>query len=133
MKIYLSPSNQPGNKYVCSNTNEKVQMEKMAYFIKDELEKYEKVEVIMATLNMGIENRPSEARSKGCDLYFALHSNAGATAAKGAVALYHPKQESMRLLGEYLCRRLAEASPYGTDRKKPVYSGMDAFNGYGFA
>ena len=133
MKIYLSPSNQPGNKYICSNTTEKAQMEKMAVSIKDELEKYEKVEVVMATLNMGIENRPSEARSKGCDLYFALHSNAGSTTAKGAVALYHPKQDSMRLFGEYICRRLAEVSPYGTDRKKPVYSGMDAFNGFGFA
>src|SRR5699024_10172904 len=84
------------------------------------------------TLSKDIGDRPSEARSKGGDLYFALHSNAGSNIAKGPVALYHPNQPSMKLFGEFLCKRLAALSPYGRDRKKPVYSGMDAFDGYGF-
>lgn len=133
MKIYLSPSNQPDNKYSCSNTNEKAQMEDLTRSLIVHLSKYENIDTVLATLSSDIGKRPSEARAAGCDLYLAIHSNAGGTTAKGPVALYHPKQPSVKLFGEFLCKRLAEASPYGTNRKTPVYSGMDAFNGVGFA
>lgn len=132
MKIYLSPSTQRSNPYAVGNTNEKEQMEKMAWAVKSSLEEFNGVEVVMATLHMGIGSRPSEARAAGCDLYLALHSNAGSTTAEGPVALYHPDQPSMKLLGEYLCAKLALASPYGTDRKNPVYSGMEAYDGFGY-
>ena len=132
MKIYLSPSDQPANKYSCANTNEKAQMEDLVKVIATYLKGFE-VEVFVATLSKGIGERPSEARAKGCDLYLAVHSNAGSKDARGPVALYHPSQPSMKLFGEFLCKRLAENSPYGTNRKTPVYSGMEAYNGYGLA
>ena len=133
MKLYLSPSNQPANVYVNWPTNEKREMEYLALHLKEFLEKYNGVEVIMADFDKSIVTRPKEARDKWCDLYLALHSNAGGTKAKGPIAMYHPDQPSMKILGTDLTNALVAISPHGTDRANPVYSGMAAFDGAGYA
>ena len=74
MIIYLSPSNQPANRYVVGNTNEKIEMEQIAKLVAQELNLYN-CKVKMATLSKPISYRYDEA--KGCDLYLAIHSNAG--------------------------------------------------------
>ena len=90
MKLYLSPSNQPGNKYVVGNTNEKTEMESVAAKVKAILDRDYICETVMATLSMGIgdNERPQEAKNKGCEFYIAIHSNAAGTTpstATGAV------------------------------------------------
>jgi N-acetylmuramoyl-L-alanine amidase len=52
IKIYLSPSNQPYNKYCVGDTNEKTQMEALAQKIKDILDTEYECETVMATLSM---------------------------------------------------------------------------------
>jgi N-acetylmuramoyl-L-alanine amidase len=78
-KIYLSPSNQPANIYCVGGTNEKVQMEALAGKIKAILDSEYDCETVMATLSLGIgsDGRPKEAKDKGCEIYLAIHSNAG--------------------------------------------------------
>lgn len=133
MKLYLSPSNQPANLYANWPTNEKREMEYLALHLKEYLEKYNGVEVIMADFDKSIVTRPKEAREKYADLYLALHSNAGGEKAKGAIAMYHPEQPSMKILGKDITDSLVSISPHGTNRVNPVYSGMDAFQGAGYA
>src|SRR5690554_2442991 len=89
MKIYLSPSKQPYNKYAYGNTNEQEQMEQLAPFVRVALKSYKNVEVKIATSSKILQDRVHEALAWGADLYIALHSNAGSPTAKGAVFFYH--------------------------------------------
>lgn len=129
MIIYLSPSNQPANRYVVGNTTEKIEMEQIAKLVAQELNLYN-CKVKMATLSQPISYRYDEA--KGCDLYLAIHSNAGSATARGAVAYYHPSSKESKELAEALVKELNSISKYGSNRWKQVQSGMDAFNGAGY-
>jgi len=101
IKIYLSPSNQPNNKYIVGDTNEKAEMETVAKIIKSILDSEYECETVLATLALGIDldERSAEAKSNGCDIYLAIHSNAGVNnTASGAVAFYHPESTIGKLL-----------------------------------
>lgn len=134
MKIYLSPSNQPNNKYCVGNTNEKVQMESVASKIKAVLDKEYICETVMATLSKGIgyNERPLEAKQKGCDVYIAIHSNAGSSSASGAVCFYHPSQPKGKTLSEAIVKELNAICPIKSNRSSSVINGMNAFNGSGY-
>lgn len=134
MKIYLSPSNQPGNKYCVGNTNEKVQMEAVASKIKTILDKEYNCETVIATLSKGIgyNERPLEAKQKGCDVYIAIHSNAGSSTASGAVCFYHPSQPKSKALSEAIVKELNAVCPIKSNRSGSVINGMNAFNGSGY-
>lgn len=135
-RIYLSPSNQPANAYVVGNTNEKVQMEDLGKRIKAILDSEYECETVMATLSMGIgfNERPKEAKDKGCDVYVAIHSNAGgAGKANGAVAFYHPSQSLGKTLAGSIVKELNAICPIKSNRTSPVQSGMTPFNGQGYA
>ena len=138
MKIYLSPSNQPGNKYVVGNTNEKVQMEAVAAKVKALLDKDYNCESVMATLSLGINasERPQEAKNKGCDFYIAIHSNAaGGTppcTATGAVGFYHPDSAKSKPLMTAMVAELNAICPIKSNRASQVASGMTQFNGAGY-
>ena len=54
IKIYLSPSNQPANRYCVGNTTEKAQMEAVAHKVKEILDAGYDCQTVMATLSMGI-------------------------------------------------------------------------------
>jgi N-acetylmuramoyl-L-alanine amidase len=130
MKIYLSPSKQPYNKYVYGNTNEQEQMEQLAVYVKQTLENYKDVEVKIATSSKILQDRVPEALSWGADLYIALHSNAGASTAKGAVAFYHQDSKQSKHIADYIVEKLNSITPHGSNRWKQVYNGV--WNAEGF-
>ncbi len=135
MKLYLSPSNQPHNTYSGVKTNEKAEMEAVAQRVKTLLEKNYVVEVVMATLSMGINKseRPTECKNKGCDFYLAIHSNAGgAGKASGAVGFYHPDSAVAKALATALVKELNAICPYESNRSSAVQSGMKQFDGAGY-
>lgn len=134
IKIYLSPSNQPNNKYCIGNTNEKEQMEDLAKRIKSILDSEYESEAIMATLSLGIgmEGRAREAKNKGCDVYLAIHSNAGNGKSTGAVAFYNPVGVSSRILATNIVKELNTVCPIKSNRGISVTSGLEQFNGKGY-
>jgi N-acetylmuramoyl-L-alanine amidase len=134
LKIYLSPSNQINNLYVTNNTNEKIEMEKIAFIVKELLANKYNCEVIMATLRLPITDRASEAKENNSDIYLAIHSNAGGGGkASGAVAFYHPEFIDGKRLAANLVNELDKISPVKSNRVDPVRNGMDQFGGKGLA
>ena len=135
LRIYLSPSKQPGNYYANGSTNEQKEMEDVAKIIKKILDEEYDCECILATLALGLgsEGRAKEAKDKACDVYLAIHSNAGGGGkASGAVAFYHKARKESRILAEHLVRELNACCPHPTNRKKDVIDGMEAFEGKGY-
>lgn len=135
IKIYLSPSNQPSNKYCVGNTTEKIEMEKVASKVKSILDKEYKCQTVMASLSMGIgeKERPLESKNKGCDVYVAIHSNAGGGGtATGAVAFYHPDNQKGKVLSSYAVEEINGACPIKSNRSVSVQNGMTPFNGAGY-
>lgn len=133
LKIYLSPSNQPANKYAVGNTNEKLQMEAVAAKVHELLGAYD-CEVVMATLSLSIakSERPTEAKNKGCQYYVAIHSNAvssGPATATGAVAFYHPNGAKSRELAAQMVEQLDVACPIQSNRSAQIINGMTALSG----
>jgi len=135
-RIYLSPSNQPDNIYVVGNTNEKVEMEEVAAKIKQILDSGYECETVVATTNLTINasGRPKEAKDKGCDVYLAIHSNAGGKGkASGAVAFYHPNSDGSKELARNIVRELNAICPIRSNRDTAVKNGMELYAGYGLA
>jgi len=135
LRIYLSPSKQPGNYYASGNTNEQKEMEDVAKTIKEILDEEYDCDSILATLalGLGVDGRAKEARVKACDIYMAIHSNAGGNGkASGAVAFYHKAWKESRILAEHLVRELNACCPQPTNRKSDVIDGMEAFEGKGY-
>ena len=135
LRIYLSPSKQPGNYYASGNTNEQKEMEVVAKTVKKILDEEYDCECILATLSLGLgsEGRAKEAKEKACDVYMAIHSNAGGNGkASGAVVFYHKTWKESRILSEHLVRELNACCPHPTNRKKDLIDGMEAFEGKGY-
>lgn len=135
LRIYLSPSKQPFNRYVVGNTNEEAEMESVARMMKAILDEEFECEATLATLTMaiGAEGRVKEARNMNCEVYLALHSNAGGKGkASGAVAFYHQSRTESRTLAENIVQELNSICPIPTNRSRDVTDGMDAFDGKGY-
>jgi len=137
MKLYLSPSNQPGNRYVVGNTNEKTEMEAIAAKVKAILDRDYDCETVMATLSLDINanERPQEAKNKGCEFYIAIHCNAAGTSpstATGTVAFFHPDSAKSKSLAAAAVKELNAVCPIKSNRASPVASGMTQFNGAGY-
>lgn len=135
-RIYLSPSNQPANRYEGIPTNEKMEMEALAERIKAILDGEYDCETMIATKELSIDahGRPQEAKGKGCDLYLALHSNAGGGGrASGAVAFYHPDHADGQELAKNIVRELNAVCPIPSNRGTAVKDGMALYEGYGLA
>lgn len=96
-KIYLSPSNQTGNKFITGDTNEGAVWNDIAVRLKDCLKDYE-CEVKMAKPSQNLTTRCEEAKAWGADVYLAMHSNAAGTANKGAhgVEVYYDPNKGAR-------------------------------------
>ena len=134
--IYISPSNQPHNRYAYGGTNEKEQMELLAGQIKRILEGEYLCTARIATTSLSInpEGRPREAQSLNSQVYLALHSNAGGRGeAAGAMAFYYPGDPKSKLLAENIVRELNLVCPIRSNRSSPVLSGMAPYNGKGLA
>ncbi|MBR0576087.1 N-acetylmuramoyl-L-alanine amidase [Proteiniclasticum sp. BAD-10] len=135
MKIYLSPSRQKENRYAEGETHEAEVMGRVSGKILEILHREYGVQGILADPNLGIETsgRPKEAVKQGCQLYVALHSNAGGKGkAAGAVAFYHPKYPLSRKLAEVLVEELDRVCPVPSNRAQSVLDGMKAFQGKGY-
>ena len=73
-KVYISPSDQGGNKYAAGNTNEEKQCERIAVALEKALERCG----IDALNNMtdSMQERVRESNAWGADLHMPLHTNA---------------------------------------------------------
>lgn len=130
-RLYLSPSNQPANRYAVGNTNEKIEMESIAKSIQFYFRDYE-IETVMASFALPFPQRDEEAKEKGCTDYLAIHSNAGGGGkAVGTVCFYHSSQPETRALAEWLVIELDAICPYPENRFKQVSDGMAQYDGYG--
>lgn len=135
-RIYLSPSNQPANRYEGVPTNEKIEMEALAEKIKAILDSDYDCETMIATKDLSIDahGRPQEAKGRRCDIYLALHSNAGGGGkASGAVAFYHPEHADGQELAKNIVRELNAVCPIPSNRGTAVKNGMALYEGYGLA
>lgn len=115
-RIYLSPANHP-KPYALQGYNEKQQMEKLSALLAERLEEYEGVEVVHTTIynrDQSYTGRPEEALSKGCDLYVALHSNAGG--GKGACVFYHPSMSLSKTVALSVVKELNRICPIKSNR-----------------
>lgn len=82
-KIYLSPSNQTGNKFITGNTNEGAVWNDIAGRLQKKLQAYD-CEVLLCKSSQTLAARAAEAKAWGATVYIAMHSNAAGTANKGA-------------------------------------------------
>lgn len=93
-KIYLSPSNQTGNKFIVGNTSEGTVWLDIAKRLAKLLTEYDcEVKVSLASETLAV--RAANAKAWGADVYIAMHSNAAGTANKGARGVevyYDPKK-----------------------------------------
>ena len=75
-KIYLSPSNQNGNKYAYGNTNEMEQCNRIADAAKNALERCG-FAVMKAPKGQDMMETIAESNAWGADLHMPIHTNAG--------------------------------------------------------
>jgi len=93
-KIYLSPSNQTGNKFVTGGTNEGAVWNEIANLLVKKLDAYD-CEVKLCKASQNLTNRAAEAKLWGADVYIAMHSNAAGSAntgARGVEVYYDPNK-----------------------------------------
>lgn len=115
-RIYLSPANHY-KKYIIEGFTEKEQMDKLAPLLIKELEKYRGVEVFLTDIynvDRSYTGRPEEARDMGCDIYVALHTNAGG--GRGACLFYHPDYPLSKLLALSMVKELNRICPIKSNR-----------------
>jgi N-acetylmuramoyl-L-alanine amidase len=133
-KVYLSPSNQEKNLFVVGNTNEKVQMEKIAARIKEILDSEYQCSTMIASSSLSINQRDNEAKANNFEVYLAIHSNAGGGGtASGAVAFYHPRFTDSRRLAANVVSELNRVCPIESNRTDPVVNGLEVLKGKGYA
>ncbi len=114
--IYISPANHY-KKYAVKGYTEKEQMDKLAPLLAKELENYKGAQVIMTSVydpDRSYTGRPEEAKLKGCDVYVALHSNAGG--GKGACVFYHPDYPLSLRMAVSVVKKLNEICPIKSNR-----------------
>lgn len=126
--VYISPANH--HKRYANGATEKEQMEKLAPLIKGMLEnRYVGVVVHLPTVfnkNQQYTGRPLEAQQKGCNVYTALHTNAGGNkstggTAKGACAFYDSTNAQSVELATAIVTELNAICPIKSNRaKKPA-------------
>ncbi len=130
IKVYISPANHP--KPYANGNNEKSVMEKLAKHLISYLSEYEGIKPIYTTVfnkDGQYTGRPVEAKHLGCDLYVALHSNAGG--GKGACLFYHPSYALSKALALGIVGELNRISPIKSNRAvQPAIYAWDkgAFN-----
>ena len=87
-KIFLSPSNQDGNRYAYGNTTEDVQCSRIAVALKAALERCG-FEVKLEQYNT-MQNRVAHSNAWGADMHIAIHTNAtGKHNAGGTQVFYY--------------------------------------------
>ena len=116
IKIYISPANHY-KPYVIKGYTEKGEMDKLAPLLVKELNEYEGIEAVLTSVyssDRQYTGRPEEAKKLGCDVYIALHSNAGG--GKGACLFYHPSCSLSKELALGLVKELNRICPIKSNR-----------------
>ena len=95
MKIYLSPSNQDGNKYAVGNTSEMEQCNRIANRLKTALERCG-FTVKKAPEGQAMATSINESNAWKPDLHLCIHTNAGGGSGT-MVMVYNKSNENMKL------------------------------------
>ncbi len=125
--VYLSPSSQCYNIYAYANTSEAFQMRKIATKMQSILQNTD-AKVILAPINLNMEQRIKQANQLKADYYISLHSSSSGES--GAEFFYAEKHKASKLLCENMYNRLTQISK---TKGKGVTDGMQAYGGIGLA
>ena len=118
VRIYISPANHY-KRYAIEGHTEKEQMDLLAPLLVKELERYEGADVHLCTVydsDRSFTGRPEEAKDLGCDVYIALHTNAGG--GTGACVFYHPDYPLSEALAMETVKALNAICPIKSNRAK---------------
>lgn len=109
LKIYLSPSSQPGNAYSAQGTNEQRQCNRIAEAAKTALERNGYI-VKKAPEGQGYVKNVAESNAWGADIHMPIHTNAGGSS-KGTMGLcYQGCVTNKYMQGVY--NAVAELTPW---------------------
>lgn len=117
-KIFLSPSNQDGNKYAYGNTNECEQCNRIADYARIALERCG-FDVRKAPKGQNMNITIGESNVWGADLHIPIHTNAITNAGTGTAAgtivfVYNNDPENLKL-AEPIYKNAQDAIPGGYD------------------
>ena len=126
-KIYLSPSNQDGNKYATGNTNEMVQCNRIAVSAEYHLKRHG-FEVKKAPEGQNMWTSINESNSWGANLHVPIHTNAfnGSLTGGTLIMLYSTSGENLKA-GQAIFNRLAPITP-GSDYSIRANTGLAELN-----
>lgn len=123
MKIYLSPSDQTGNKYSAGNTNEAAVCRKIAEAAKVALERNDYT-VKLGANGTTYQQRVADSNAWGADVHVPIHTNAGG--GDGTVVFAYPSSVGNKYVkGVY--EAVANLSP-GKDDGIRAHSGLYEIN-----
>lgn len=109
MKIFLSPSNQDGNRYAYGNTTERDQCGRIAEVAKSALERCGFECMLMHDESMADKVRV--ANNWGADYYIPIHTNAFNGSVMGTRMFYYSEGEKGHQLTKCIFNRLAPITP----------------------
>lgn len=113
-KIFLSPSNQDGNKYAYGNTTEDVQCGRIAVALKAALERCG-FEVKLEQYDT-MQNRVAHSNTWGADMHIAIHTNATGKHNAGGTQVFYYAENGY---GNIACKAVF-------DQLKPITPGSNA-------
>ena len=76
-KVYINPSVQTANLYINGKGSEATNMNDVARYLKNELDKIEFLEVLYNLDNLPLKSSVEESNKFDADIHLALHTNAG--------------------------------------------------------
>lgn len=117
-KIYLSPSNQIGNKYAYGNTSEADQCEQIAAYCATALKRCG-IEVMVSERNQTMATRCANSKAFGATLHVPIHTNAYNGSVMGTRVFYYSAQSKGFKAAQCVYNVLAPLSPGKSDAMKP--------------
>lgn len=117
-KVYLSPSNQIGNKYAYGNTSEAIQCEQIAAFCATALKRCG-IQVMVSKRNQTMATRVANSKTFGADLHVPIHTNAYNGNVMGTRVFYYSSTSKGFKAAQAVYSVLAPLSPGRADAMKP--------------
>ena len=117
-KVYLSPSNQIGNKYAYGNTSEAIQCEQIAAFCATALKRCG-IQVMVSERNQTMATRVANSKTFGADLHVPIHTNAYNGNVMGTRVFYYSSTSKGFKAAQAVYSVLAPLSPGRADAMKP--------------
>lgn len=98
-KIYLSPSQQAGNKYAWGDTNEQIECNKIAAWAKKYLDKCSEFETYVAPFGQTMEKVIEESNNWDADIHIPIHTNAANGKVSGTLVMIYDNSIKNKNLG----------------------------------